>query len=112
MESQIHELLHSLSITRNYIGYEYIITACKLILMNESLLHSVMKSVYPPVAEAFGCNTHNIERNIRTVIFHAWKYRRERFSEIAGYPLSAPPTVSEFLAILCNCVKKHQTVCL
>ncbi len=105
MNSDIRNILRSLSITGNYHGYLYIIVACELILQDETRLHHIMSEVYPEVAKICRCETHSVERNIRTVIFLIWKNQKEQLCEIAGYPLASPPTVSQFLSILTSYIK-------
>ena len=100
MNDYIRDMLRSLSVTGNYHGYIYIMVACELILEDETRLFSIMNKVYARVAEICNCEMHSVERNIRTVIFQIWNNQRARLCEIAGYSLSCPPTVSEFLAIL------------
>lgn len=100
------DLLHSLAITGNYHGYSLTVTAIKLVLEDSSLLYNVTKRLYPQVADLCGCKTECVERNIRTVILHAWKVRRDRLNEIAGYTLSAPPSVTEFLDMTTLCLQK------
>lgn len=107
MKNIVSDALMSLSVTGKYRGYTYAITACELIAEDERILCSVMDKVYPKVAEIIGCNEFCVERNIRTIIFRAWDKRCDRLKEIAGYPLSAPPSVSEFLAILTHYAKKE-----
>lgn len=100
MQTEIKELLHYLAVGSNYKGYRLTVTACMLILQDETLLYNVTGALYPAVAEICGCTAGNIERNIRTVIILAWRHQRPRFEEIAGYSMSTPPTVSQFLDIM------------
>lgn len=105
MQSDIRNILRELSITGNYKGYVYILTACELILEDETRLHSIMRDVYFEVAKIHGCKVQNIERTIRTVIFHVWKNQRVKLCKIAGYTLLSPPKVSEFLSIIVNYIR-------
>ena len=105
MNSILRDILRSLSVTGNYRGYSNVLIACELILEDEERLHNIMKDVYASVAKACHCEIYSVERNIRTVIFLAWRNQRKRLCEIAGYNLSSPPTVSEFLSILTSYVK-------
>lgn len=105
MNAITREVLQSLSITGNYRGFLYTVIACELIYDNETKLHNVTQDIYCEIAEICGCRVHTVERNIRTIIFHAWQEQRERLCEIAGVTLTAPPSVSEFLSIISNYVR-------
>ena len=71
-----------------------------------SRLRSVTKEVYWETAELHGCNRSDVERNIRTVIHHAWKVNRPGLQALSEYPLLAPPSVSDFLQIMVSHLKK------
>lgn len=105
MNGNIRGVLRSLSVTGNYQGYIYVIIACELILQDETRLHNIMNEVYAQVAKTCNCPLHCVERNIRTVIFLVWNKQRQQLCEIAGYTLTCPPTVSEFLSILTSYIK-------
>lgn len=93
----IEQILQSMAITGNYIGYQFAVFACEILCENRQHRLSVTRDIYDVVAKRFGCKTHNVERNIRTIISHAWKNTPERFSQLAGYALCTPPTVAQFL---------------
>ena len=99
------EVLHSLSITGNYRGFLYTVIACELIYDDETRLYNVTHGIYYEIANICNCKVYTVERNIRTIIFIAWQEQRERLNEIAGFTLSAPPSVSEFLSIITNYVR-------
>lgn len=105
MNAITRDILRTLSITVNYRGYRYILIACELIYDDETKLYNVTKDIYCEIAKICNCKVHSVERNIRTVIFQAWARSRERFKEIAGYPLLTPPTVSEFLSMVTSYAK-------
>lgn len=53
------------------------------------------------VLRSFGFYTYfGIERDIRTVIEHAWRNNPEYLSRLAGFPLAQPPSALQFLDIL------------
>lgn len=64
------------------------------------------RRVYWETAELHGCNRSDVERNIRTVIHHAWKVNRPGLQALSEYPLLAPPSVSDFLQIMVSHLKK------
>lgn len=100
MNTTVKEILRSLSVTGNYRGHLYTVIACELIFDDETKLYNVTRDIYEEVAIICSCKVHNIERNIRTIIYRIWRKQRARLNEIAGHTLSEPPSVSEFLAII------------
>ncbi len=102
----IHDILRSLGVTRNYRGYTYIVYAVELVLENDSRLNAITKEVYGEVARQFGCEWSAVERNFRTIIKRAWSINPQRLVEMAGYPLSGPPTASEFIEIISNYIQR------
>ena len=106
MTKIIENILHSLGITRNYCGYHQTVTAVKLAIEDEFRLLSVTKSIYLPVAYENNCNPLSVERNIRTVILLAWRTNRDVLNNIAGFHLSAPPTVSQFIDIIASYIQR------
>lgn len=110
MKSEIQKLLNELSINGKYRGYFVTMIACELLLEDEMLLFSVARDLYPKVAERCGYKGQTLERNIRTVIYRAWENSRERLVEIAGYNMTVPPTVTEFLGILVSFLQRQEMV--
>ena len=96
----IQEDLEKLGITPDYSGYKQCLRSVELAVEDEDRLLNVSKRLYPEVAESLDCKTARIERNIRTIIFHAWKIAPRYLNEIARFPLDVPPSVTEFLSIL------------
>ena len=96
----IYELLRSLGAGRRYAGTAIVISAVKYAMEDETRLYSVSQRLYPLVAKELSCKESSMERNIRTVIKHVWQAAPKRLNEIAGYELTQPPTVKEFLDIL------------
>ena len=98
----IQKTLRALGITSNYDGYRLILAAEQLAVEDEDRLRLITKEIYRPVSILCCCPLANVERNIRTVIFRAWKVNRPLLSQLAGFPLEAPPAVSHFIEMLAN----------
>ena len=98
----IQKTLRALGITRNYDSYRLSLAAVQLAVEDEDRLRLVTKEIYRPVSILCCCPLANVERNIRTVIFRAWKVNRPLLSQLAGFPLEAPPAVSHFIEMLAN----------
>ncbi len=108
MNMKTKDLLHSLAITGNYKGYPLSVIACHLVNEDGTKLYDVTKRLYPKVAALCNCKTEHVERNIRTVILRAWKLRRKRLNEVAGYELLSPPSVTEFIDMLVLYIQKEE----
>lgn len=106
MKLILQSTLRSLGITEKYAGFSLAVTAISLCFERPSRLRSVTKEVYWETAELHGCNRSDVERNIRTVIHHAWKVNRTGLQTLSEYPLLAPPSVSDFLQIMVSHLKK------
>lgn len=98
--TSIHEILRRLGIGTRFMGHAIIATAVPLAVADETRLYCVSKRLYPEVAATLQCPLSCIERNIRTVIEHAWRINPEYLIELAGYELTQPPNVKQFLDIL------------
>lgn len=107
MQTTIQDTLRSIGIHGRYRGHRQASVALQLMLQDQSEKYDIAESLFADVARICQCNPDCIERNIRTVIFRAWRTNRKRLLEIAGYQLIAPPTVSEFLDILANHIRRQ-----
>ena len=86
MKLILQSTLRSLGITEKYAGFSLAVTAISLCFERPSRLRSVTKEVYWETAELHGCNRSDVERNIRTVIHHAWKVNRPGLQALSEYP--------------------------
>ena len=105
---RIENELQLLGITRRYLGYRQTALAVELAIEDESRLHNITGRIYSVIGERCACKEGCIERNIRTASQVAWKTNRPRLRRIAGYPLYAPPSASEFIAILVSHLQRSQ----
>jgi len=97
---KINDLLFSLGIGRQYLGYSITAKAVEMVLRDENCLLCVQQGILMPIAAERNCDWRTVERNMRTVIHRAWKFSADRLTELAIYPLRREPTVTEFLDIL------------
>ena len=100
--TDVQDILRSLGITRCYKGFKHTEYAVLLAIQNESHLEAVTKEIYMETAAHFECHWTAVERNIRTAVARAWRTNRPLLCEMAGYPLSKEPTVSEFIEIIAS----------
>lgn len=106
----VEELLRSLGIPGNYVGFKQLVLATQLAVEDEDRILNMYNSIYETVAKEFGSSPKNVEKNIRMVIHSAWEkqYSRNQFSMLAGYPYMERPTASEFLDVVSNYSRKHR----
>ena len=110
MKEKAQEVLRYLGSSATYRGHQQTVLACELIGKDETLLLSVTRELYPKVAERYGCNVDNVERNIRTLIKHIWNEHPEKLIEISRCDLKYPPTAAEFLDYLVTYIQRNLTV--
>lgn len=99
-------LLHCLGITPGYRGYRQLILALILLRQDEDLLCDTM-DLYHKVAYFSNSSQTSIERNIRTLAERAWDVNPSLLQKVAGYPLDAKPTNTEFLSILLSYAQRE-----
>lgn len=107
MKQKAQELLRYLGSTATYRGHQQAALACELIHEDETVLLCVTRDLYPKVAERYGCNADNVERNIRTLIRHIWNEHPDRLIEISRCDLKYPPTAAEFLDYLVTYIQRE-----
>ncbi len=61
-----------LGITKNYIGYYYLVDIIDRLINDNKIYRSLSKEVYPLLAEKYNKNICTIERNIRNVRDKKW----------------------------------------
>lgn len=103
----VRGVLSELGVGANYKGHKRVVLALQLVQANENQLCNVT-ALYHEVAALDNCTWYAVERSIRTVVNCAWNRNPKRLAEIAGYPLSASPTTTEFMAILYNYIVRQR----
>ena len=99
--NKVKELPLRLGIHRTYKGYHYLVTTLELAATDDHNLLFLSKNIFTIVARKYNTTVYCVERNIRTVIQNCWNSPcREILLEMAPYPLTKIPTVSEFIDLL------------
>lgn len=96
----IQDALRPFGITRCYRGYKHTVYAIQLALAQNDRLEAVTKEIYMETAAHFACKWTAVERNLRTAVRRAWRVNPDLLCQLAGYPLFAAPTASEFIEII------------
>ena len=107
MDAVIREVLQPFGITRNYRGHAQLICAVRLVLEDENRLLCVKRDVYEVVAARCGSTYRRVERNLRTVVLRAWRRNRPFLTQMTRFPLSEPPTVSQFIDIVATYIQRE-----
>ncbi|MBR5485165.1 MAG: sporulation initiation factor Spo0A C-terminal domain-containing protein [Oscillospiraceae bacterium] len=107
MERIISDVLRPLGATRNYMGYRQTVVAIRLTIEDETRLHRITKDIYSVVAEECNCPVLTVERNIRTLILKGWRTNKKYMCEMAGFPLEAPPSASQFIDFVAAYIQRN-----
>ncbi len=97
--TEIYRILAQLGIGSKYRGYQLSALAVYLSVTNPEG-PPPLKNLYADISRSCKCSRTSIERNIRTVIHVAWEHNRTLLTKIASYPLTRPPTVTQFIEML------------
>lgn len=100
----IHNILLSIGVPPNLLGYSYILYALQLILFQPDYMHAITKELYEDIARKYCTSSTRVERNIRTAIQTTWLYGNvemiNRLFQNSVRPDKGYPTNSMFLARL------------
>jgi len=73
LDQAISELLNQVGVPPNFKGYLYLRDCIKLVAKDFDRLGSIMKTVYPVVAEKYNTTPQKIERTIRHALEVTWE---------------------------------------
>jgi len=96
----VQEILSVLGVGRRFLGFTIATDAIHLAYRDETALLRCKSDIIKPLAAKYGCSCSAIERNLRTVIHHAWLTTPKHLQRMAVYPLPEPPGVVEFIDII------------
>ena len=102
--------LRPFGITKCYKGFDHVCYSIRLAVVQETRLEAIVKEIYMETASHFSCTWFSVERNIRTVVARAWMINPDLLTEMAGYPLSSQPTVSEFIEIVSSYILRSSPI--
>lgn len=95
--STIYQVMLQLKPIGNYKGFWLLISVIEEIFKQKKIKYNLTKSIYPAVAEKYGCSERSIERCIRTLLLNI---DMEILAEIAGVDIPDNITVSQIIDIL------------
>lgn len=100
----IHNVLLSIGVPPNLLGYSYILYALQLILLQPEYMRAITKELYADIAKEYRTTISRVERDIRTAIQTTWLYGNtvsiDRIFQNSVRPDKGYPTNSMFLARL------------
>lgn len=102
MNLNIQNLLYSIGLTENYVGYQQMMIALEIATQEPESLRLVTKWLYPETARRCGTTWKSVERNIRTSLCCAWRSSQHTLEQIAGHSFDTMPKPAQFLAILAH----------
>ena len=106
IESKVTNIIHKIGIPAHIKGYKYLRLAIIKSIIDEDIINSVTKELYPQVAKAYNTTPPRVERAIRHAIEVAWNRGEEdTLNKIFGYTVQSnkgKPTNSEFIAMIAD----------
>lgn len=104
---RISEELHRLGIRNTLHGYNYLAYMLMQVVPDPKQLDLITKNLYPKAGNNFGVSKESIERAARTAISTCWKGPgRYVLIQMAYHSLDNRPTVSEFLDIVADYIRR------
>lgn len=100
------ELRH-LRIPGHLRGSSYLAYMLGRAVPNPDQLHLITKNLYPDTGRHYGATIASVERGVRNAVRSGWeKGGRDVLEEMADTPLERCPTVSEFLHIVSDYIRR------
>ena len=106
METKVTNIIHKVGVPAHIKGYKYLRTAIMKSIVDEDIINSVTKELYPQIALQYKTTPPRVERAIRHAIEVAWnRGEEETLQKIFGYTVQSnkgKPTNSEFIAMIAD----------
>ena len=99
-------LLRLLGVTGKLSGFRYAVYMVEQVRDQPDNVLLITKRLYKQTADHFNTTPSCVERNLRTVVQRVWRINPEGLAQMAGYPLSEPPTASDFIEILAHYIRR------
>ena len=105
----VAEMLHDIGVPSHLKGYHYIRDAIIMVVESPNIL-SIMKELYPAVANKNSSTLSNVERSMRTAIMAAWNRGDKKMLRAHFAYAHSKPKNSEFIATIAGKVRmRHNT---
>lgn len=99
--------LRRLRISGHLLGSGYLAYMLGLVVPDPGQLNLITKNLYPETGRHYGATLASVERNVRHAVHSGWeKGGGGVLEEMADAPLERCPTVSEFLHIVADYIRR------
>lgn len=102
MRNEIKEMIIGIGVPVEYIGCNYLEEAVLLAMETDEIYGTISKNIIPEIAKKYCKTPGSVERAIRTVISHTWRYGNRRqlkgILDRGGRVFRKAPTTLEFLS--------------
>ena len=113
LEVTVSEIMHRIGVPAHIKGYQYLRESITLAVNDPDIINSITKVLYPTIAKKFDTTPSRVERAIRHAIEVAWnRGNPDILNDLFGYTISngkGKPTNSEFIALISDNIRLHQT---
>lgn len=97
--------LNAVGVPSHIKGYDYLIDAVSLAILNHDILKSVTTKMYPQIAEKHGTTAGSVERDIRHAVGNTWKCADDEIIEkFSVDETRKKPPNGKFIAALADAV--------
>lgn len=107
LAQRVSEILHCLGIGNTLRGHRYLAHMLMRVVPDPKWLDLITKQLYPETSSKFGVSKGSVERAARTAISICWGGPgRSAFMQMAYHNLDKRPSVSEFLDIIADHIRR------
>ena len=114
LEMEVTQVMLLLGIPANIKGYQYIREGILLSINDMEMVNYITKLLYPSIAKRYKTTSSRVERSIRHAIDVAWERgTMANLEKVFGYPVyfhKDKPTNSEFIALISDMLRLHETI--
>ena len=106
-------MIHDIGFPAHIKCYQYLRESITLAVNDPDIINSITKVLNPTIAKMFDTTPSRVERAIRHAIEVAWnRGNPDILNDLFGYTISngkGKPTNSEFIALISDNIRLHQT---
>ncbi len=100
-------LLRLLGVSGKLSGFYFAVYMLEQVQKKPEYVLLITKRLYRQTAQHFNTTTSCVERNLRTLVQACWRQPdHSMLNQIAGSPLSQPPTNTQFLDMLASYLRR------
>ena len=113
IDEKITSIFLTVGIPAHIKGYQYLRSAIKMSVEDNSLINRITKQLYPEIANMYDTSPSKVERAIRHAIEVAWtRGKIENINQVFGYNVytkNDKPTNGEFIALVADTLILEQS---